>query len=76
MVEYILMFIFHCAAVALLAIMFMAAGMVSGLKQLEYTKFVETIDGKEDVYVSLKLGPFTYTINIPEKKENSKQGSE
>lgn len=73
MLAFIICFILSCITVSVLAIIFMGAGMISGLKQLEHARFVETIDGKEEVRINLKLGPFVYTINIPESEGKDKE---
>ena len=43
--------------------------MVAAYKQLEYTKTEHVEDGKTDVLITLRLGPFSYTIDVPERKE-------
>ena len=43
--------------------------MVAAYKQLEYTKTEHVEDGKTEVLITLRLGPFSYTIDVPERKE-------
>lgn len=48
---------------------FATMGMVGAYKSLEYTKIVQCHDGKDEVYITLRLGPFSYRIVVPEEKK-------
>ncbi|EHJ49566.1 phage tail-host specificity protein [Solidesulfovibrio carbinoliphilus subsp. oakridgensis] len=45
----------------------MASSMIVSVKQLEHVKIRKIVDGEEKVLVTLRLGPFGYTIDVPEE---------
>lgn len=44
--------------------------VVKTLESIEYGQIVEVIDGKENFYITLWLGPFAYRIDLKERIQN------
>ena len=54
------------AALASVAVFSAITGTITAFKSLEHAKLIEVRDGKAEVRIRLMLGPFSYTINVPE----------
>ena len=47
----------------------LCVGPIVAYKELAHVKMRKIVDGEEKCFVTLKLGPFGYTIEIPEEKQ-------
>lgn len=45
----------------------MASSIIVAVKHLEHVKVRKIVDGQDKVFVTLKLGSFWYTIDVPEE---------
>ena len=45
----------------------LSAGPIIAFKELTHAKMRKIVDGEEKCFVTLKLGPFGYTIEVPEE---------
>lgn len=46
-----------------------AFGAIAAYRSLEHATYGKVYDGKEELCIRLFLGPFSYTIVVPEKSE-------
>lgn len=57
----------------LMCLFWFGSGIIAGISQLERTPVVRCADGKGEVRYTLKLGPFGYTVVIPEAGKDARE---
>ncbi|GAB6178558.1 hypothetical protein JCM16814_34490 [Desulfobaculum senezii] len=55
--------------IMLMCMFWFAGGIITAFKNLEHTPVYQVNDGSNNVKMTLKLGAFSYTVIVPETKE-------